>query len=116
PGRDGPGAPRGPRPAPPRPPLLPRGEQQGGRLRGGADRRRRRGRVPDREGPLRDRGPPRWPGGKARSAMSRFDRQERITGWDQEALARARVVVYGRDWLGAWAVWALSSLGVGTIA
>ena len=43
------------------------------------------------------------------------DRQERITGWDQEGLRRARVAVCGRDHAGALLVWALGSLGVGEI-
>ena len=47
--------------------------------------------------------------------MSFFDRQIRIAGWNQERLARACVAVYGRDWLGAFVVWALASLGVGNV-
>jgi molybdopterin/thiamine biosynthesis adenylyltransferase len=47
--------------------------------------------------------------------MNRFDRQERIAGWDQERIGRACVLIAGRDWLGAFAAWALSSLGVGTV-
>src|SRR5438046_1457065 len=47
--------------------------------------------------------------------LERFDRQARIRGWDQERLRLARVAVHGRDWLGAFVVWALASLGIGTV-
>ena len=44
--------------------------------------------------------------------MTAFARQEIIAGWEQDAIGAARVLVYGRDWPGCFAVWALSSLGV----
>jgi molybdopterin/thiamine biosynthesis adenylyltransferase len=47
--------------------------------------------------------------------MNRFDRQARISGWDQARLAEARVGVYGRTWTGAFTVWALGSMGVGEV-
>lgn len=47
--------------------------------------------------------------------MERTDRQIAIPGWNQEALDRACVAVYGREWNGVWTVLGLSSLGVGTI-
>jgi molybdopterin/thiamine biosynthesis adenylyltransferase len=47
--------------------------------------------------------------------MDRFDRQRRIPGWDQDRLARARVLVCGRTWVGTFTVWGLASLGVGEI-
>ena len=47
--------------------------------------------------------------------MERFDRQRRIPSWNQERLARARVLVCGRGWLGCFGVWGLASLGIGEI-
>ncbi len=47
--------------------------------------------------------------------MNRFEAQERFAGWHQERFSHACIAVHGRDWLGAFTVWALSSLGVGTI-
>jgi molybdopterin/thiamine biosynthesis adenylyltransferase len=49
------------------------------------------------------------------TVLERFDRQARIRGWDQERLQRGRVAVHGRDWLGTYVVWALASLGIGTV-
>lgn len=46
---------------------------------------------------------------------NRFDRQQRIAGWNHERLREARVAVCGRDFAGAFLVWALGSLGVGEI-
>jgi molybdopterin/thiamine biosynthesis adenylyltransferase len=48
--------------------------------------------------------------------MSRFDRQERIAGWDQARLAEACVAVCGRGWVGAFTTWALASMGLGHVA
>jgi molybdopterin/thiamine biosynthesis adenylyltransferase len=48
-------------------------------------------------------------------ATARFQRQQLIAGWDQERLKESCVAVYERDWLGAFVVWALASMGVGTI-
>lgn len=48
--------------------------------------------------------------------MSRFDRQERIAGWDQGRLAEACVAVCGRGWVGTFTSWALASMGLGHIA
>jgi molybdopterin/thiamine biosynthesis adenylyltransferase len=47
--------------------------------------------------------------------MTRFDRQARIPGWNQDRLGRACVAVCGRDWLGALVVWGLASMGLGSI-
>lgn len=47
--------------------------------------------------------------------MTRHDRQERIRGWDQARIGEAGVIVLGKNWLGTFTVWALSSLGVGRI-
>jgi adenylyltransferase/sulfurtransferase len=48
-------------------------------------------------------------------AESRFDRQERITWWDQERLARARVLVVGAGALGNEIVKNLVLVGVGSV-
>jgi molybdopterin/thiamine biosynthesis adenylyltransferase len=47
--------------------------------------------------------------------VQRTDRQTAIAGWNQEALERACVAVYGRGWNGVWTVLGLSSMGIGTI-
>jgi molybdopterin/thiamine biosynthesis adenylyltransferase len=47
--------------------------------------------------------------------MNRYDRQQRIAGWDQERLEGAEVLVVGRGWLGTFTAWALASMGVGTV-
>ena len=47
--------------------------------------------------------------------MDRYDRQMRILEWDQRRFDEACVVVYGRDYLGCFTVWALAALGVGEI-
>jgi hypothetical protein len=47
--------------------------------------------------------------------MNRYDRQERISGWDQQRLGQAAVLVDGRGRLGSFTVWALASMGVGTV-
>jgi molybdopterin/thiamine biosynthesis adenylyltransferase len=47
--------------------------------------------------------------------MNRYDRQQRIAGWDQERLEGSEVMVVGRGWLGTFTAWALASMGVGTI-
>ncbi len=48
-------------------------------------------------------------------AESRFDRQERITWWDQDRLARARVLVVGAGALGNEVVKNLVLVGVGSV-
>ncbi len=47
--------------------------------------------------------------------MDRFAQQRLVAGWEQERFARAEVVVYGRDWLGAFTVAGLAALGIGRI-
>ena len=47
--------------------------------------------------------------------MERFDRQVRIPRWNQGRIGQSVVAVCGRDWLGAFTVWGLASLGVGEI-
>jgi len=43
------------------------------------------------------------------------DRQERISGWDQQSLRGARVAVIGRDYAGTFLTWSLGALGIGEI-
>jgi len=47
--------------------------------------------------------------------MNRFDRQQRIAGWDQSRLREAAVAVSGRGPLATFLVWALASLGIGRV-
>jgi hypothetical protein len=47
--------------------------------------------------------------------VDRFERQRVISGWDQRRVSAGVVAVVGRDWLGAFTIWALGCLGVGDI-
>lgn len=47
--------------------------------------------------------------------MSRFERQERIDGWNQQKLRDAHVAVADRGSVGTFLVWALCSMGVGKV-
>lgn len=47
--------------------------------------------------------------------MDRYDRQERIEGWDQEKLKEAKVAIIGDDKLAQYTALPLAALGVGEI-
>jgi hypothetical protein len=46
---------------------------------------------------------------------SAFDRQERISGWNQQAITDDRAAVVGRSWLGLFTCFGLRALGIGKI-
>lgn len=46
---------------------------------------------------------------------NRYDRQERIPGWNQKKLTRARIAVVGAKMLGQYVAASLAGLGIGTI-
>ena len=47
--------------------------------------------------------------------VDRFSPHRRIPSWNQQRLRDSTVLVVGRGWVGAFAVWALGSVGVGEI-
>jgi molybdopterin/thiamine biosynthesis adenylyltransferase len=46
------------------------------------------------------------------SMINRYDRQELVPGWNQQAIETTKVVVISRGWVGTFLVWALASMGV----
>ena len=53
--------------------------------------------------------------GQIRTGISRYDRQQLITGWDQEKLSSARMVIIGSDVLANYLAMNAAALGFGTI-
>ncbi|MBW2993101.1 hypothetical protein KY317_00835, partial [Candidatus Woesearchaeota archaeon] len=47
--------------------------------------------------------------------VNRYDRQERISGWNQEKLEKAKVVVVGNDIMANYCAITLAAFGFGSI-